>query len=177
MNRDEILDLLPQIIRRTAKPDNPLGVFATVMEEFHRPAEELLQTQDALFDPRRTRDEMIPFLAFWINVDWLVEEVSEQSLFQKQSTTAFGRVRELIANGAYLSRWRGTAPGMQMFLSIALGTEHIRVEEHSAQSKEESIPFHIVIYTKEEYRYMDSLINKIVRKEKPAYVTYEIRYE
>ncbi|MDG5814093.1 phage tail protein [Chitinispirillales bacterium ANBcel5] len=177
MQTKEMLNLLPQILRQTAHPGSPLEAILKIMEELHKPAEEILSSQDTLFDPRRTRENLVTLLAHWINLEWLVQSYSINSeIFSENRSFLIERLRELIANGAFLSKWRGTAPGLQVFISIALGDERVRVVEHSNEDADNPIPFHIVVDINSAFKKFDSLIHQIIKKEKPIYVTYEVRY-
>jgi len=66
MKRNAIRHLLPGIFQRTVLPGNPITALLEVMEKLHEPSEQILQNLDATFDPRRTPDSFVPFLARWV---------------------------------------------------------------------------------------------------------------
>src|SRR5262249_2478720 len=135
MKRKEIERLLPEIFQRTLhrSPDsprqrtyrrgNPLFAILKVMERLHEPSEELLRNLGGFFDPRRTTDEFVPFLAHWVDLDRIFEERSATgratiSLSKSLLSSGLGRVRELTAAAGYLSQWRGTRKGLLHFLEV-----------------------------------------------------------
>jgi len=137
------------------------------MEAFHRPSEAILVGLDAEFDPRRTRSSFLPFLAQWVDlhnvlVDPRAEEGGDARMWSKIDT---GRLRELIANAAYLSQWRGTAKGLRMFLAIATGDSGFEIDERA--------PFHFRVRIPKALAPRIVMIERIIQSEKPAYVTYE----
>ena len=180
MKRPEIERLLPQVFQRTLRPGNPLVAFLEIMEVLHEPSEDILQQLDAVFDPRRTRDEFVPFLARWVDL---------QPLFQKRAdeqqpgspaplpfTPGLGRLRELVATATYLSRWRGTSKGLILFLETATGIRGFQIQEQVLGEDGLPRPFHIKIPAPRAAQPHRLLIERIIELEKPAYVTHEIEF-
>ncbi len=176
MKRTEIAQLLPAVFQRTLRPDNPLPALLEVMEAHHAPAEALLDQLDAIFDPRRTMDKFVPFLAYWADLTRLFERtsVAEDQLAISSSPieTGLGRLRELVASAAYLSQWRGTRKGLLLFLQTATGQEDFEIEENVGLDGQPR-PFHIIVRAPQESARFSHLIERIVELEKPAYVTHE----
>jgi phage tail-like protein len=178
MKYTEIEQLLPEVFQRTLRPGLPLFALLEVMELLHVPSELALTHLDARFDPRRTPEEFVPFLARWIDLERLfAEEASqEKSPGRMRLSTGLGRLRELIASGADLSKWRGTGRGLRRFLQIATGTNGYEILEN-VSSTGEPVPYHLLVMapgTMESHRH---LITQIIESEKPAYVTYEVCFE
>ncbi len=125
MKRSEIAQLFPAVFQRTMRDGNPLDGLLEVMEALQAPDEAVLGRLDAIFDPRRTPDEFVPFLAYWADLTRLFDEssnVSNQFAFSRATiASGLGRLRELIASAAYLSQWRGTKRGLVLFLQTATG--------------------------------------------------------
>jgi phage tail-like protein len=120
MQHSEIAGLLPEIFRRTLQPGSLLEALLAVMEALHEPSEEVLATLDRYFDPYRTPERFVPFLAMWVNLSPLLRDVSDISELEAQPlSSGTGRLRELIALSASLSHWRGTRYGLQRFLETA----------------------------------------------------------
>jgi hypothetical protein len=69
MKRSEIEKLLPTVIRRTIRRDNPSLAILEVMSALHEPSEALLTRLDGIFNPFRTPDPFVPFLARWLDLD------------------------------------------------------------------------------------------------------------
>ena len=178
MKRNEIEQLLPAVFQRTLYEGNPLTALLEVMENLHAPTEDVLENLDAIFDPRRTSDEFVAFLAYWVNLNRLFDEAPDskgQSDFSRHSmTSGFGHLRELIARAAYLSQWRGTRKGLLLFLQTAIGVEDFAVEEHPLNAEGQARPFHIRVRAPQETTPHKALIERIIELEKPAYVTYEL---
>src|SRR5688572_27926630 len=116
MRSPDIQRLLPGVFQRTVQPGAPLAALLEVMEALHAPSEAVLAQLEAHFDPRRAPERFVPFLARWVGMDLPV-------------TTGLGRLRELVAAAVEISRWRGTARGLRLFLTTATGRTDFEVEE------------------------------------------------
>jgi phage tail-like protein len=139
------------------------------MEALHEPAEEVIATtMPSFFDPHAAPDEWLPFLAMWVDLGWLVEWVIDE-MGELWLKTWYGQLRELVVHAPYLSRWRGTARGLERFLEVATGVLGFKVEDDVRG--EGGRPFHIVVRAPGKARPYRALIEKIVAMEKPAYVT------
>lgn len=180
MKRKEIELLLPEIFRRTLRPGNPLPALLEVMEALHAPSETILDRFDATMDPRRTSGAFVPFLAGWVDLDWLLDKYAdrEQSSSQRHPPMSvdLGRLRELIAASAYLFRWRGTAKGLISFLEIMTGLGGFEIDERVIGADGEPWPFHLRLSAPETAIMHRHLIERVVEHEKPAYVTWELEF-
>ena len=171
--------LLPGVFQRGAPSGSPLFALLLVMEQMYIPGERLLDALDDTFNAYRTPDSFVPYLASWVDLDrLLVEHPGDyQTGTLPPFPTGLGRLRDLIARSAELSRWRGTARGLTHFLETATGVEGVRIEETPAGPENQPLPFHMIIHVPaaaEQYR---GLVERIVRMEKPAYMTYQILFE
>lgn len=186
MKSYEIAQLLPEVFQRTVvfqrtlRAGNPLTGLLKVMEALQAPSEDILQRLDSFFDPRRTKDEFVPYLAYWADLTRLFDETqtaSGQYGFSSSSlATGLGRLRELIASAAYLSQWRGTKKGLLRFLQTATGFVNFDIQENVDLAGKPR-PFHVSIRAPKESEQYSVLISRIVELEKPAYVTYELSFE
>lgn len=180
MKRSEIAQLFPAVFQRTMRDGNPLDGLLEVMEALQAPDEAVLGRLDAIFDPRRTPDEFVPFLAYWADLTRLFDEssnVSNQFAFSRATiASGLGRLRELIASAAYLSQWRGTKRGLVLFLQTATGFGDFDIQENVGLNGQPR-PFHVSIHAPQESAKYSHLIETIVELEKPAYVTYELSFE
>ncbi len=178
MKRNEIKQLLPAVFQRTVHEGNPLAALLEVMEQLHAPSEAVLEHLDAIFDPRRTTNEFVTFLAYWVDLDRLFDQAPGgkwQIAFSRHPmTSGFGRLRELIASAAYLSQWRGTKKGLLLFLQTAIGAQDFEIEEHPLNEAGQARPFHMRVRAPQETAPHAALIERIIELEKPAYVTYEL---
>ena len=176
MKRAEIERLLPSVIQRTVQPQSPLAAVLDLMETLHLPSETALARLDAVFDPRRTTEDVVPFLARWVDLDWLFQETRSTGTITRSRptiSTGIARLRELVSSAAYLSKWRGTAKGLRHFLQRATGEENFEIKENVDR---DGLPklFHLVVVAPASMRPHQALIERIVESEKPAYVTYEL---
>lgn len=173
MKREQIEQLLPGVFQRTAKPGTPLRALLDAMETLQAPAEDVLSRLDEFFDPRRTRDDFVPVLARWVDLDFLLETRGGDKLNSRSSqtiSTGLGRLRELVASAAELAKWTGTAHGLLLFLKIATGEEHFEIRENiDAEGKPH--PFHLTVIAPASMKPHLELIQRIITSEKPAYVT------
>jgi phage tail-like protein len=152
MRLDRLGRLLPEVFQRTITPESPLFALLAVMEELHRPSEEVLANLDAFFDPRRTPERFVSYLASWVDLDVAV---------------AIGpdRARGLVAEMVALSRLRGTRKALVRFLTVATGIPGFEIDEK---------PFHIVVRMPAASLPYENVVRKIIELEKPAHVTYEL---
>lgn len=176
MKRTEAELLLPGVFQRTVTPGSPLGALLDVMEALHQPAEDVLTTLDAYFDPHRTTDDFVPYLARWLDLEWLMVSDPGDPLPSDfvPLASGTGRLRELIAAAVPLSRVRGTARGLVRFLEIATGVEGFTVDEQVPGADGRPRPFHLRVRVPAAGQPYAALVRRIVDAQKPAYVTYEI---
>ena len=176
MKQTEIEMFLPGVFQRTVVPGGVLATLLEVMEALHAPAEDVLRELDAYFDPRRSANRFVPFLAGWSDLDTLLSDSSVSELDAPTFPTGLGRLRELIADAAFLSQWRGTAKGLLRFLETATGAQGFQINERVTGPNGQPIPFHLLIFAPPETTPYQVLLEKIIELEKPAYVTYELRF-
>jgi phage tail-like protein len=174
----QILDRLPDVFKEGATPDNPLFALVAVMEELHARDEDILTGFGTYLDPRRTTDPFVPYLAGWVDLDWLVSPTPDELEGGGAAipSTGLGHLRELVARAAQLARWRGTSRGLRSFIETATGLHGFTIDEAALDDQKRPIPFHIVVNGPAEAAPFQPLIDRIVRSEKPAYVTYELRF-
>jgi len=181
MKRSEIELLLPEIFQRTLPPvrteANPLSSFLDVMEDLHMPDEAILASLDSYFDPYHAPDLFVAYLAGWVDLgDLWIENPQE---FTPKTLPRFpsgvGHLRELVAAAVFLSRWRGTKKALILFLETATGATGFTIDERVLDDTGQPIPFHIRVTAPKAAAIFRVLIENIIRKEKPAYVTYELQ--
>jgi phage tail-like protein len=173
MKSAEIARMLPWIFQRTLRNGSLLETFLSVMEDQHARSEDVLAAVDRYFDPRRAPDEFVPFLATWLDLErvlvrsasgYYTPEGREEPL-----QSGVGHLRELVAEGAFLARWRGTGRGIVRFLELATGLRGFTVDEDVPGR-----PFHVVFTMPKEAEPYQDMVRKIIEQEKPAYVDYEL---
>lgn len=178
MKRADLDALLPAIFQDAVADGSPLDAVLETAARLPEPDEALLDFMDRLFDPRRTNDDMVAFLAAWVDLDrFLIRRSSDNTGGELLSGS--GPLRELCAAAAELSRNRGTRQGLIRFLEVATGQKGFRLEENRDRDGNEK-PFHLVVTAPPEAEPHAELIHAVVAYEKPAYVTYdpnELRFE
>ncbi len=176
MKRAEIEQLLPGIFQRTARAGTPLAALLEVMEALPAASEDVLARLDEYFNPLRARDDFVPLLAHWLDLAFLLETPGGDKLNPRSSetiSTGLGRLRELIASAAQLSKWTGTAPGLRRFLQIATGDDGFEIRENVDRDGR-SRPFHLTVVAPVTLKAHRNLIERIIASEKPAYVTCDL---
>lgn len=163
MKREEIEQLLPGVFQATLAEGGPLAAVVDLMEALHAPPEARLGLLDACFDPWRAPDAFVPLLARWVNLDVPV-------------TTGLGRLRELVAAAVELSRWRGTARGLVRFLETATGQTGFHIDERVPEGSGLARPFHIRVTAPAAVASHRAMLERIIERERPAYVTYELAF-
>jgi phage tail-like protein len=178
MRSAEIERLLPSVFERTLREQSPLRALVRVMEALHEPSERILANLDATFDPRRAPEVFVPFLARWVDLERLLIEPGDGARarpVRPTISTGLGRLRELIAAAASLSKWRGTRRGLLSFLRAATGAnaEDFQIRENVDRHGASRL-FHIVVYAPAALEAHQALLRRIIDLEKPAYVTSEL---
>lgn len=179
MKRSEIEQVLPGIFQRTLRPQTPLYALLEVMEGLHAPSEAVLANLDAFFDPYRTPDEFVSYLAGWVDLERLLTEAkgyAAPSAPPPPLPSGQGRLRELIAAAAFLSKWRGTPKGLLRFLETATGVQGFVIDEQVPGPDGQPRPFHLRIVAPQATEPYTVMLRRIIELEKPAYVTYELDF-
>lgn len=187
MKQNEIKQFLPAVLQRTVEgteTETPQGTvrqgnlmyaFLQVMEDLHSPSDEILGDIDAVFNPYRTEDRFVPFLASWVDFDYVFGGLSDEEILNSPDyASRLGCIRDLIANAAFLSQWRGTNKGLMAFLELATGVTGFKIEETVLDESQKIKPFHLKILVPPKAEQFTDLIRRIVDTEKPIYVTYEL---
>jgi phage tail-like protein len=180
MKQAQISQLLPSVFQETLTASGPLAALLGVMETLHAPCEAKLEELDETFDARRTADPFVPFLARWVDLDWLLETPSRHTRGASAAVRLpldIGRLRELVAMAAFLSQWRGTAKGLFLSLHIATGLNGFSVTERVPAEDGTPLPFHIRVQAPAGALPYRAMIERIISFEKPAYVTWELVFE
>lgn len=183
MKRSDIERLLPQTLRRTAAQGTPLSALLEVMEGLHGSADDTLARLHHFFSPHVAPAAFVPLLATWVDLDWLwqIEGTSRSESHQPVSVSnlscGLGRVRDLVASAAFLSRWRGTPRGLCMFLQLATGIEGFSINESISGPAGRPLPYHFGVNAPKEAAVHKDLIERILQHEKPAYTTFELSIE
>ena len=158
MRRQAIERLLPAVYQRVATEGSVLYALLDVMEAMHAPSEQRLAAVDDLFDPYRTPEDLVPFLARW----------TASAQVAAVLPLPIGRRRDVVAESASLAQLRGTAAGLLAYLEIATGVAGVRIEEPSDR------PFHFVVRVPEGAENQVDLLRRIADLEKPAATTCEV---
>jgi phage tail-like protein len=183
MDRESIARLLPGVFQTAlhplaagiVEPDRRLSATLGVMETLHEPVETVLHDLDHYLDPRLARADFVPYLAGWVDLDWLLVAAPSEPLATTPSlASGLGTLRELVAAAAELARWRGTARGLLRFLDTATGTPGFAIEENVSGDDRLPRPFHLRIVAPAEAAVYRPLIERVIVAEKPAYATYEL---
>jgi phage tail-like protein len=176
VKKAQIKRILPPVFQTAVRTGNPLFAILDVMETMHAPVDSALDRLDVTFDPHRAPDDFVPYLASWVDLEVLLDVPRTPGANSAPSlSTGLGRLRELTAAAVTLSQWRGTRKGLRLFLETATGVTGFEVDEQVVE-KGKAKPFHLRITAPKELAEHRILIERIVELEKPAYVTYELRF-
>lgn len=178
MKHQEIKQLLPETFQRTDQADSPLYGLLEVMEALVEPTEDILRQLAFYFNPYTTPEKFLPFLASWVDLDRFFPSFHNPSLPDLDSLQDLGtgRLRELIVAAPQLSKLRGTATGLQLFLETATGLTGFEIDENILPEDNDVLPFHIKISAPKSAQQHLALIERIIEQEKPAYVTYSLEF-
>lgn len=172
MKRKDLDRLLPEVMQRAAQPGQPLDASLDVMTDLITPVEETLAGVHAVFNPYRTPDAFLPFLAGWLNLDGLLRPGPLDS----QYAPGLHQLRALIARTMPLNFMRGTARGLVGVLEAATGVTGFRVQENVTSSGDVRAFHLLVLAPPESARYAD-LVRQLVDLEKPVALTHEVVWD
>ena len=171
MRVELIARLLPEVYQRTIVAGTPIATLLEVMAQLQDPVEEVLAQLPDYFDPQRTPDRFVPFLARWVDLARWLDDTSGGF------DSGVGRLRQVVAAAAHLSRLRGTAQGLREALEWATGVDGVRIDEEVPDASGRIRPFHVVVTLPKEAAVHQMLVRRIVQQEKPAHVTAEVVFE
>ncbi|MEU5943306.1 phage tail protein [Micromonospora sp. NPDC047548] len=164
MRRAAIERLLPAAYQRASVPGSVLFALLEVMEALHAPDEAVLADVDALFAAYRAPDGFVAYLTRWVAMDHVLASPRPDA----PPALPVGRLRDLVAHGAHLARWRGTPDGMRTALELATGVTGFVLDEPVDR------PFHLVVRVPPAAAGLLAVITRIVAAEKPVAVTAEV---
>ena len=178
MKHQDIKQLLPEVFQRADTTGSPIFALLEAMETLTEPDEEILRQVSIYFNPYATLEKFLPFLASWVDLDRFFPSLQDQMIANSDSIQApgTGRLRELIAAATQLSKLRGTAAGLQLFLETATGLKGFEIDENVLPEYSDVLPFHIKIRAPFAAKKHNALIERIIEQEKPAYVTYNLEF-
>ncbi|HMO59035.1 MAG TPA: FHA domain-containing protein [Roseiflexaceae bacterium] len=139
-----------------------LGRFLQIFESILDPLERTIDHIQLYFDPRVTPEELLPWLATWVDL-----VLSEK--------WPIDRRRELVHSAAELYRWRGTRRGLSDFIRIYSGVEPIIQEPGPALRGAAALPPHVfrVILELPDPEQIDrDILEAIIEAEKPAHTAF-----
>lgn len=162
MKADKIEELLPWVFQRTlAQKDNPMHGFIHVMEQLHEPTEAAFADLHSYFNPYTTPERFLPFLAKMLDLDFYLMPLPPYL------PTGINNLRNLVAQAIDLNQERGTNKGLERFLETATGINGFAIREAKK-------PFHLQIRLPEAAKPYREFVEKIIRRERPAYTTFEL---
>ncbi len=157
------------------EPDRRLTALLEAMEALHEPVEDVLDGLHEHLDPRQAPPRFVPYLAGWVDLDWLLLATPDQSAATATPlASGMGHLRELVAAAVEMARWRGTARGLLRFLDTATGVAGFDVIENVTGDPPTPRPFHLRILAPAAAEAFRPLIERVIVAEKPAYATYEL---
>jgi phage tail-like protein len=157
------------------EPDRRLAALLGVMETLQAPVEDVLDGLHHHLDPRQTPPRFVPYLAGWVDLDWLLLGTPGQaSSTSMPLASGMGNLRELVAAAVETARWRGTARGLLRFLDTVTGVPGFDVLENVSGDPPTPRPFHLRVLAPQAAEPYRLLIERVLIAEKPAYTTYEL---
>lgn len=174
MKLSAIERLLPDVFQRATQPGTPLRALLEVMEAQHDPSEQVLESLDRYFNPYQTPDAFVPYLAQWLDLARILTSDGGPEGSGAEPASGMGRLRELIAAAVYLSKLRGTARGLVLFLEIATGEQGFVIDEHTSDEHGRARRCHLHIIAPASCAEYRPLIERIIAAEKPAYATHDL---
>lgn len=178
MRCDEVAALLPEVMRREVAAGGGAGALVDAMAMLASSVATSRDRIGAAIDPYACPDRFVPLLVRWVQLDRIFDREHALSPDPREHRTScdLARARELVAEAAACAQLRGTARGLRRMLTLATGCRAIEIDEHVPGDDGRPLPFHLRVTLPAEQRRHRGLVERIVRSEKPAYTTHEIRF-
>lgn len=157
-----LLGILPEVFTVSATRSAPLRALIAVTADLQAPVLDVLDAVDTLVHPYRAPGQLVPYLASWVDLDWLTGQTPGSG-----SGIGPARQRDLVANAADLSARRGTPAGLVRFLHLATGIAGFGVVDDPGA-------FHVVVNVPADAARHVDLVERIVRVVKPAHITHDL---
>lgn len=157
-----LLGILPEVFQMSAARSAPLRALIAVTADLQAPVLDVLDTVDTLVHPYRAPEQLVTYLASWVDLDWLTGMTPGGG-----SGVGPARQRDLVANAADLSARRGTPAGLARFLHLATGVRGFGVEDDPGA-------FHVVVRIPADAAEHIDLVQRIVGVMKPAHITHDL---
>ena len=151
-----LLSLLPGIYRE----DEFLGRYLAPFEQLIVELETHIDGIAALFDPRATREEFLPWLSTWL-------------AFTLRADLSVTKRRAFLSQVVSLYRRRGTRANLQELLRIFTSGEPV-VEESTSIANHFKVTIRLQRDTPEGQLRQSSIARALIELEKPAHTTYEL---
>jgi phage tail-like protein len=172
--RSSYLKYLPAIYSQS----DFMGRFLLVFEDIWGPIEAMLDNISSYFDPNLAPEELLPWLASWVNL--VLDE-----------TWPLERRRQLVGSAVELFQWRGTVKGLRDYLRIYAGVEPEIIEDYGGIPLDErsrlgwntvlgeARPYTFTVVMKPSSSSAVDLdkVRAIIDAEKPAHTDYTVRLE
>ncbi|MDO8672665.1 MAG: phage tail protein [Dehalococcoidia bacterium] len=145
------LQYLPSIYR-----DSPfMGRFLRIFESVLEPIRRLIDNGYYYFDPLVTPEELLTWLAGWVDVTL-------------DDSWTLNQRREVVRRAAELYRWRGTRRGLREHLQIYAGILPI-IEDGSVPHS-----FTVTLMVRQPAAISESSVRTIIESHRPAHTTYRL---
>ena len=153
-----------------------MGRFLMIFESVLGPLESMVDNTAHYLDPRTTPEEILPWLASWVNLvldeSWPIE-----------------RRRLLVRSAVQLFRWRGTRRGLREYLRVYTGVEPEIVEGYGGipLGQNTRLGWNTVLGSGMHHTFTVTLevedptsvntghVKAIIEAEKPAHTGYRLR--
>jgi len=183
MKTQQIRQLLSEVFQKALARGGALDAILDLMEKLHAHPEHVISNLDQYFNPNIAPPEFIALYAHWLNLGDVLQltagNIQSSSGWEAsggKESDGIARMRELLLVAADICRWRGTRRGLKLFLETATGISGFHIDEDNTDAEGASRPFHIQIHAPEGAARFQQLILKIIEREKPAYVTFDLEF-
>jgi phage tail-like protein len=150
--------------------------FLLIFESVSGPIDSMIENIAYYFDPRTTPEELLPWLATWVNIalddSWPVE-----------------RRRSLVQEAVHLFRWRGTRRGLIDYLQVYAGVEpeitenfggiplgaNPRLEWNTVLGSGVHNTFSVVLRVDDPQTIKRAHVKSIIESVKPAHTAYSLQ--
>lgn len=167
MNKNEISNLLPWIIRKNSFENSPLDTILSIMESYYKPINDKYNDFRDFFDPLITSPQMVYYMACWFNLEWIFGKGTYGLITSKtaKGEIVLSRLRRLVSDVEHIIWWRGTQKGLIFILQRAIGIDEIEILNEE---------FHFKVIIKNQKDIDIDLIKRIVDHEKAAAMTWSL---
>lgn len=168
LERRDLLDLLPEVMRLGDLPGSPFAATVDGMQTLLAPTVRHVDEVHRWFDPFTAPPDALHLLASWLDLGVAADTALACHDDAEDRDRA---LRRLVLEGHDLVRARGTRAGLLRLLEVVTGVEGFAIADANATP-----PFHLVVSVPPAVQQHAPGLARLIDHERPVYVTWSLHH-